>query len=298
MKHIISLGAGVQSSTMALMAAHGEITPMPDCAIFADTGAEPKSVYTWLDWLETQLPFPVHRVMHKEGLLVDLMSTDVKGGPRDRSVSAPFFTSGLVAVPVYEWSDESGDEEIVGYASPRQVSGMTRRQCTREFKIQPIERKVRELVGLAKGQRAPKQILATQYIGISLDEATRMKDSRTHWIEHRWPLIEKRMTRSDCLDWMSDHGYPKPAKSACTFCPYHDDHLWRDLKANEPEAFQQAVDVDNHLRSGTASVARGLNADLYVHRSCVPLQDVDFSTAEERGQLNLFENECEGMCGV
>lgn len=62
-KHIISLGAGVQSSTMALMAAAGEITPMPDCAIFADTQAEPKSVYKWLDWLEGQLPFPVIRVV-------------------------------------------------------------------------------------------------------------------------------------------------------------------------------------------------------------------------------------------
>ena len=62
MKHIISLGAGVQSSTMALMAAHGEITPMPDCAIFADTQWEPRGVYQWLSWLETQLPFPVHRV--------------------------------------------------------------------------------------------------------------------------------------------------------------------------------------------------------------------------------------------
>jgi len=38
MKHVISLGAGVQSSTMALMAAAGEITPMPDCAIFAGNG--------------------------------------------------------------------------------------------------------------------------------------------------------------------------------------------------------------------------------------------------------------------
>lgn len=62
MKHIISLGAGVQSSTLALMAVHGEITPMPDAAIFADTQAEPQSVYKWLDWLEMQLPFPVHRV--------------------------------------------------------------------------------------------------------------------------------------------------------------------------------------------------------------------------------------------
>src|SRR5215475_6635832 len=59
---VISLGAGVQSSTMALMAAHGEIEPMPKCAIFADTQDEPHSVYTWLDWLEKQLPFPVVRV--------------------------------------------------------------------------------------------------------------------------------------------------------------------------------------------------------------------------------------------
>ena len=40
MLRVISLGAGVQSTTMALMAAHGEIGPMPDCAIFADTGCQ------------------------------------------------------------------------------------------------------------------------------------------------------------------------------------------------------------------------------------------------------------------
>lgn len=51
MMRIISLGAGVQSTTMALMAAHGAITPMPDCAIFADTGWEPIAVYDHLRWL-------------------------------------------------------------------------------------------------------------------------------------------------------------------------------------------------------------------------------------------------------
>ena len=51
MLNVLSLGAGVQSSTLALMAAHGEIEPMPDCAIFADTGDEPKDVYEWLKWL-------------------------------------------------------------------------------------------------------------------------------------------------------------------------------------------------------------------------------------------------------
>ena len=113
MRHVISLGAGVQSSTMALMAAHGEITPMPECAIFADTGAEPAGVMKWLDWLEAQLPFPVHRVMKDKGLL-DNIITSIEGG---RFAGAPFFTE-----------TDKGTE------------GRLRRQCTSEFKIAPIER--------------------------------------------------------------------------------------------------------------------------------------------------------------
>ena len=60
--NIISLGAGVQSMTMALMAAKGEISPSPDAAIFSDSQWESAHVYRLLDFLETQLPFPVYRV--------------------------------------------------------------------------------------------------------------------------------------------------------------------------------------------------------------------------------------------
>ena len=79
MKNIISLGAGVQSSVMALMAAKGEITPMPDCAIFADTGWEPKRVYEWLDWLEDERPdqessfADTEELSKRQNLMVDAM---------------------------------------------------------------------------------------------------------------------------------------------------------------------------------------------------------------------------------
>ena len=43
---VISLGGGVQSSVMALMASGGAFGTMPDCAIFADTHWEPPSIYT------------------------------------------------------------------------------------------------------------------------------------------------------------------------------------------------------------------------------------------------------------
>ncbi len=270
MLRIISLGAGVQSSTMALMFACGELTPMPDCAIFADTGAEPKKVYDWLNWLETQLPFPVHRVMHRAGLL-----SEVLGVTRGRKATPPLFT------------------KMNGKA------GVTRRQCTSEFKIVPIEQKVRGLLGLGRGEQAPRgNILAIQYIGISTDEWTRMKHSRLPYIKHEWPLIEKNMSRGGCLDWMKAKGYPMPSKSSCTFCPYHSDELWRDMKLNDPKSFDQAVTVDRHLRSGQANITRGLDGEFYLHRSLKPLEEVDFRNAADLGQTDMFNEECEGMCGV
>lgn len=45
---VFSRRAGVQSTTLALMAAHGEIGPMPDCAIFADTAWEPGAIHEHL----------------------------------------------------------------------------------------------------------------------------------------------------------------------------------------------------------------------------------------------------------
>lgn len=264
---VLSLGAGVQSSTLALMIAAGEL-PMIDCAIFADTGAEPAGVYQWLDWLEQRLPFPVHRVMHKDGLLENIRRS-VEGG---RCAGAPFYTT----------------------SDTERGAGSLRRQCTSEFKIQPITQKLRELCGLSKGERAGKAVRVIQYIGISLDESLRMRPSRNAWIEHQWPLIELKMSRMDCLAWMAAHQYPLPAKSACTFCPYHNDALWRDMKLNDPASFAQAVSVDEMIRGGV----RGTKQNLYLHRSLKPLVDVDFRNAADFGQIDAFNNECEGMCGV
>ncbi len=250
--HIISLGAGVQSSTMALMAAHGEITPMPKCAIFADTQDEPKSVYTWLDWLEKQLPFQVHRVTR--GKLSDVLL---------RRVSLSQTSKRYIAIPSF------GDR-----------GGMNRRQCTREFKVDCINRRIRYIRnGKAK---------VTLWIGISLDEVGRMKPNRLKYITNIWPLIDKRMSRWDCERWLTAKGYDVPPKSACVYCPYHSDQVWGQLKKANGEDWAHAVDVDRQLNK------RGE----YVHRSLVPLDQVDFSTDEDHGQQVMFGNDCTGLCGV
>lgn len=254
--NILSLGAGVQSSTLALMAAKGEIGPMPDAAIFADTGWEPKHVQEYLDWLETQLPFPVYRVMHKDGLLADLQ------GNR-RFASVPFFTAD---------------------------GGLGRRQCTAEFKLKPIRKKMRELLGYAPRKRIPEN-LATCWIGISMDESIRMKPSWDKWIKNRWPLIELGMTRLHCLEWMDKNGYPMPPKSSCLGCPFHSDKHWAEMKTGDPEEWQHTIEMDRFIRTRS----KGMQQQ-FMHRSRRPLDQVDFSAITN--QVDMFANECEGMCGV
>ena len=59
---VISLGGGVQSSVMALMAGGGGFDSVPDRAIFADTRWEPPSTCTRPEGLESRLQFPIYVV--------------------------------------------------------------------------------------------------------------------------------------------------------------------------------------------------------------------------------------------
>lgn len=265
---ILSLGAGVQSSTLLLMALEGVID-RPDCAIFADTQWEPKATYEHLSYLEeiaSGYNFTIHRV--------------TAGSIRKQALFGKTGEAGFASLPLHILNLDG---------SP----AMTRRQCTREFKIEPIIRKTRELLGVAKGARVPKGVTVESWQGISIDEASRMKDSRLRWILHRYPLIDLGMSRRDCLAWLESRGYRLPPKSACVGCPFHNDTYWRDMKLNRPVEFADAVEFDGLMRKQWR-----MTGEAYLHRSLVPLGEVDLSNAEDRGQLNMFLNECEGMCGV
>ena len=272
----LSLGAGVQSSTLALMAKEGVLSYAIDAAIFADTGAEPAEVYRWLDWLEEQLPFPVHRV--SAGNLRDDVLSALRGDIRTGHLGQP---------PFFTRQDDK--------------RGMLWRKCTRHYKIEVIERKVRALMGLQRGQRAPRDLRILQLIGISLDEAQRMKESRKAYVQNVWPLVELSMTRQQCLDWLHARGYPRPPKSACTFCPYHDAATWRQMKSHDPESWADAIAIDRAIRAGIP--VAGIHSELFLHRSLQPLESIDFGEIEEDERRLAFDplgmqNECEGMCGV
>lgn len=237
---VLSLGAGVQSTTLALMAARGEIEA-PDCAIFADTQWEPSAVYRHLDWLETQLPFPVVRVT---------------AGDIRESIA----TGRYEPIP---WHIEGG---------------IGRRQCTKVYKLYPIRREVRRRLG----GKTPANG-CEMWIGITIDEAARMKPSNVRYITNRWPLIELRLSRADCRAKLERWGVNAP-RSACCGCPYLSDEDWRRQ-------------VDGPEWADTVALSRRLaTTGQFMHRDLKPLDEIDFGAGNR--QSDLFGNECEGMCGV
>ena len=270
---ILSLGAGVQSSVLALMIERGEV-PMVDCAIFADVKGESKIVYEWLEYLKTQITkFPIHTVTWRN-LKQDIL--DASEG-KHKAFTAPFFSKNIV----------TGKKR------------MLRRQCTSMYKILPVVKKVRELIGLEKGEKRKKGTKVEMLMGISKDEIFRMKTNPIKYIQNVYPLVEMDLRRQDCLDWLKKNNYPQAPRSACTFCPYHSLSEWKEIKKNKKE-WEEVVAIDKAIRKQEKFKSKDefSEDELFLHSKCVPIDEIDFD--KEDPQMDLFfgmQNECEGMCG-
>lgn len=284
---VISLGAGTQSTAMLLMACEGQITPKPAAAIFADTGWEPNGVYEHLAWLEEVSDIPIYRVQ-VSNLFDDMMSKENPGRGRGYAYSE---------IPTFAVSTR-------GKNAGKLMMG--KRQCTQHYKIYPIRREVRRLLGY--GVRGnPRPGAASQWVGISTDEWYRQTDSKVQFIVNRYPLIELGMNRQDCIDWFHER-YPGRtlAKSSCVGCPFHSDSQWLELSRSEPELMAETVALDAWLRDPERLARRTDPLTEYLHRSLQPLDEVlarlDRQEKEQSKlpgwELDGFGNECEGHCGV
>jgi len=241
---ILSLGAGVQSTTLLLLAVEGTL-PKPDVAIFADTRGEPAAVYAHLE--------RVTAVAAEAGIQViqvsagDLAADAVD--PEHRYASIPYFAR-----------------------NPDGSGGMGRRQCTDEYKLTPIRRKVRELLGAAPPdfRRVPKGQVAEQWVGFSVDEIHRVSDKYpVSYITARYPLLELGMSRKDCQRWLTSRGWAV-VKSSCWFCPFAGNRQWRDMRDNRPAEWAAAVAFDAAIRGGGGNPLPA-GSEAFLHASRVPL---------------------------
>lgn len=351
----LSLGAGVQSTTLFLLSAEG-VLPRLDGAIFADTGWEPAAVYEHLDRLEREVArpagIPIHRV--SAGNIRD----DVLDPNKQRSL--PAHTLG----PEYEkrdpietalcdcaWVEVDVDDVLEGrtpapdecakcsnsgvvvlqWGPPYMVrdKGMLKRRCTQTYKLTPILRQTRLLLGARQadpkpcrycdgtgsriapwrakredrtpgscsvcngtGQivrvgQPPRNAWAETWIGFSTDEIGRVSNrGDTRYSRSRYPLLELRMSRSQCEAYLKSRGWGDTAKSACVGCPFHGNAEWRRMRETDPQAWADAVAFDAAYRRGP-----GMVHERFLHISRVPLAQasIDRIRPSEWRQDDVFD---------
>ena len=270
---VLSLGGGVQSTALYLLAVHGELASIPDIAIFADTGWEPKHVYETVNALKERYgdKLPIETVRYD-----NLYNNSLTGKENGRD---------NIAIPV--WTELEGEQ------------GQFPRRCTVDYKIKPIVARTREKIGLVPRRRVPGKARAHMWLGISTDEVLRIKPNEQWWIENRYPLIqEKRWSRAQCEEYLAaEHPELRVNRSACAGCPYRSEQGWIDLQESDPEMFEDAVLLDEALREKAVKGHQAIKGTPYLHRSRQPLRD---AVAESRilGAGDGPIDECEGYCGL
>jgi 3'-phosphoadenosine 5'-phosphosulfate sulfotransferase (PAPS reductase)/FAD synthetase len=238
---VLSLGWGVQSFTLAAMAALGDIEPIA-AAVHSDTTWERQATYKYAammtSWLEER-------------------------GVRVVTVSNP--------QPVNELLSFKTDLPSYTISEDGEVFGQLRRQCTGSWKIEPMRRWLQ-----ANRNKQPVDSL----LGISMDEWHRAKDSDVKYITHRFPLLDLKMTRGDCIAYLQGHNLPVPVKSSCVFCPYHNKRAWQDMKREGGEDWKKAVEVDEQIRNVRPPYL------LFVHSARKPLPEA-VRIPEDEGAVQL-----------
>jgi len=268
----LSLGAGVQSSVMLMMGIKGEIE-RPDHVIFADTGFEPQAVYKHVTWCEKQCVkagLPFHIVSDKMTMRQQFEAFE--RGEKARWNNRP---------PLFVVTTTGGRGTLI-------------RQCTRDAKIRPIERKQLELMGYKTARGVPNGAAVVQ-IGISTDEVRRASPSTKAWIDRSYPLIDPlKYSRGDCQSWWDDN-YPHVSlpSSSCVICPYKTDSMWRKMKADAPEDWAVAVDYDERIRRKY----QGTYQTVYLHNKFVALSDADLNESQTGFDFDE-EMYCAGGCGL
>ena len=235
---VLSLGWGVQSFTLAAMSALGEL-PKLDLIIHADTTWERAATYKfadkWQPWLEAH------------GLEV-VSASSLSARKMEKN-------SNRIFIPAL----------FLGQRGP----GQLRRQCTSRWKIDVVHQLISQ--ELAQRGQTKKAGVVEQWLGISWDEASRAKSSPVQYITTRHPFLETdtRMTRAECIKWLTAHELEIPVKSSCTHCVYHNQANWQAMKRENGADWGQAVYFDGLIRAASTKIGR----QLFIHPSLRPLAE-------------------------
>lgn len=212
---VLSFGAGTQSTAMLILAAEGRLKK-PELVIFADTGSETDQTYAHVEnWAK------------------------------------PFCEKHQIPFEVVRSKHGALHQH---YLKKRNIPMIGIAKCTVDFKVRPIRKRLREIVGEKRGK-----VLVQCWLGITTDEETRRQAGDVKWVENVFPFLDElKMSRKDCILLLSDRGV-NVGKSGCWLCPYQKKRSWLALKTQHPELFDFAASMEEAVEERLAETGRSLH---------------------------------------
>lgn len=253
---ILSCGAGMQSTALALMSCENKkyeikypLVPIYDAILFCDLGNEPRWVYDQVYFIKCACEDAGIQFYILES---SLYSDYLEKFGRSRVVSIPFWTT-----------DENG------------VKGKMMRNCTLDYKINVMQKFVRsELLGYRKGQRTKNEDIKSHemHLGFSIEEKQRCKDNPHKMFVNKFPLCDMNLERKDNYAYIKDIWGLETKASACTFCPFHRNYFFRHLKNNYREEYESVLEFDDLLEREQPNTK--IRSKLYISRSRKRIMDL------------------------
>lgn len=225
-KIVWSCGGGVDSTAVAVLIWQRELPP-PDYALMIDVGYEPQTTWNYArDVLTPKLA--------EVGVKLTILRT------RDYSDNE-LIKDGHVVIPAYR-------------LQPDGTTSKLHTHCSSPWKARVAKRWLR-----AQGVKQ-----CEQWLGIAADEQRRAVPDQHAWVRTRWPLIERGLTRADCIYLIGQAGWPMPERTSCYMCPHRSEGDWRRLVARSPQDFKRACEIEEAIQQ--------THPDVYLHRSGKPLR--------------------------
>lgn len=265
---ILSFGAGMQSTALALMSCENALSKKPihpkvpvyDDVVFCDLGFEPP-------WVKEQMEFTRHACesagIHFKVIDAPLYQDFMKNFGERRTISIPWWTL-----------REDGHKSKMP------------RYCTIDYKVNLIAKYVRwELLGYKKGQHLRPEDKKTHemHMGFSYEEKQRCKENPNPLFVNRYPLVDLKLIRADNYAYIRDVWGLETKASACAFCPFHRNYFFQHLKEHHPDSYAQLVEMDELLRDKNPKPP--MDSDLFISRSRKRLIDL---TSEDCNDAECF----------
>ncbi len=262
---ILSCGAGMQSTALALMScanklikedkteqfnfSYTEQVPIYDLILFCDLGLEPAWVMDQVRFIKTACEWsgiPFHVI--KSTLYEDY----IENFGKKRVVSIPFWST-----------DENGKK------------GKMMRNCTLDYKINLMQNFVRwEILGYRKGERThPEDLKAHEmHLGFSKEEERRCSENPHKMFVNKFPLCEMNLVRADNYAYIKDVWGLDSKASACCFCPFHTNYFFKFIKHNHTDEYKKTVQFDEILEKEQPNTK--INSKLYISKSRKRIKDL------------------------